>query len=307
MLARCRVFCRGRVGRANPRHTCTPACRQWIDHKSQACVCLDSLNVHLCGDRCNLPARVSMDGDAMVCPLTHIVLPGHITMQIPQFDANKRPVVHWSRQKIKGSARRAPKKTCLPHKKCTAHTAEQLIVKCFDTGNTCAGKRLATAQKRVLGGIRKSNTGSLDFFRITSLIHQHSGHMYSRPCKLTRLRHKQRAVAEIIGEFVSQYICIHKGIKWANVETAVTTILSLLAKGWMVNNVPVVECVPLVKKWMPLPQDVGQMPKINCRNISTGTRAFKAYVLNKDGLPIHNKCLRLSQNHHRQLFCALHG
>ena len=284
----------GHTPLCNPRHTaCTDTCRLFISHKHKACVCLDSSNVHMCGEACTLPARVSMDNDTYVCPLTHMVLPDKIVSHAPSFDKSGNIVLHWGFQsKKKGqNARKRPKKKIAKER--TAEGIIKIISACFAAGHAARKHRLAKKAASVAIKVKRMKDAS--FADVAAVVHAHK---VSLPPILADIN---RALAGIIAHYFAKNPAV---AAMGSLDMAVCTLLTLMASGYKTQNTTVVDKIDCVACRMPLPNEMSTVPKINCRNMSTGVRTFKAYVLNKSGIPVYNKCLRLKPCQARELLVA---
>ena len=278
----------------NPRHAvCTDQCQLWFSSRDCACVCLDSGNVHLCGEHCNLPARVSMDNDSMVCPLTHIVLPEKLYTQTSTYDKVGRPIQHWdlysARKKNRASQPRA-KKTCF-----SIEQAERVISRCFAYGARARQVRVKKAATKIKSLARKLVRPT--FFTARRLVNAHVTEVVNQAPQLPRC----------LAASVCRFLNKNTGLSLGNVDIAVGTMLSLMATGLCVGGATLVERCEFVSRRMPLPNEMGSVQRISCRSMSMGIRLFKDYSLGSDGTPVYNRCFRLSPDERAALFNCAYG
>ena len=212
----------GHCLRPNPRHTsCNEQCRLWISPSCPACVCLDSMNVHLCGKDCTFPPRLSMDNDSHICPLTHIVLPDSAVMKtVPAFDNFGRPQTHWSahkkinRRKVKKISGSAPLKA----RGFTPDAAEKVVQRVFNAG--VEAQRLRNAKRMSVVALAARRMDAPSFFAISALVHS--------ACNPPPPR---KNVSAVLGSILSRYLSAHPAANLGNIDASVCTLLTLLSTG----------------------------------------------------------------------------
>lgn len=278
--------------RANPRHrVCTDSCRLWLSPTTPACVCLDSMNVHLCGPDCTLPSRVSSDNDGYVCPLTHISLPGCIYTQTASYDRNGRRQTHWDsykKKKTEKTTRSSSKKR--RRKPPTRELSEAVASRCFAAAQERHKIRSIKSLDTVRLAARRSPPTT--FSQAARLIHQHA---------LRPVRHAP-GLAGVLGRVIANFLSKNPKLHLGSADISVACMMTLLSNGLQLSGTTVVDKCPFLDTLMPRPNDMRFVSRINCRGMSAGIRSFKDYALSLGGTPIYSRCLRLTSAERKEIF-----
>lgn len=273
-------------------HTCTQSCNLWHSSKTAACVCVATGHVHCCGDLCDLNTRLSVDGDAYVCPLTNIVLSHRaVYTQTPTFDAQKRLCVHWDQTKI-------CKLTQQQKQKRAARAARTQL------RPDALRRRVICAVRNSLVSNRADNINSVKVRVLRDL--PTTWCRFVACIASARTPHTITAVGfELACGAIADVIYAHMVTsRWMNssVEATVAVYLTLMSTSWIVAGVTCVPHVPFVESRLPMPIDMALIPKVHCRAVSVGIRAFKRYMLTLSGTPVLSRVVPNSKKMHGILY-----
>ena len=164
---------------------------------------------------------------------------------------------------------------------------------CLQQGVDSRCKRHQKNVSKCVALLRKQTTpSSLTYTAIRHFLCSQTMFMLETPCVLsTKAR---EIISSTLARSIQHYFVMNPKLWMGNNDAAIATMLYLLSEGWTTQGVTVVERVPHLKRCLPRTQDVGLVSKLSCRSMSTGTRAFKKYALNENGMPIFSKCFKLS-------------
>ena len=316
VLNRCRQVHRTcQIGPADPRHTvCTDACKLWIDEKMKACVCLRSLSVHLCGDRCRLTPKVTPDNDGSICPLTCMVVQPNPTVQQVQYTKCGKPIIHWTQQRIAGHKKtRTTKSTPRSKNKrkrvyTNPRASIKVVLSCLQCGINTRATRSHKNVMRCTTLLRKRFNGAdkqpVTYHTLRRFFNEQTQLTADAPQLLSPAAYE--LISSTLSNAIQRYFSMHPTLWIGNNDAAIATMLYLLSEGWILQGVTIVERVNKLRHCLPRIQDIGMVAKLSCRSMSTGTRAFKQYALNKNGLPVYSKRFVLTNAERSELFRAFH-
>ena len=261
-------------------HTrCTQACKLWNQPRTSAFVCTHSLRVHLCGDECRLPQRDADDNDVKVCLLTNMIV-GHQTYtQTPSFDESGRAHVHWKQTRMKKSER--------------AHLGMPVVPRARKKDRLRALRRCVAACL----GPRRHRDASV----VKNSMRKQTQHTFATIASCTHKAHIPRPISKelmacatgLIADVIHNHMVRNAAMKQGSIDTAVAVLLTLMSTGWVVLGYVIVPRVPFVANYLPTPMLMGSVPKVQCRGISVGVRAFKRYAVTSTGTPITNRAVEI--------------
>lgn len=298
VLARCRAVHKfSQIGPADPRHTtCTDACKLWIDEKMKACVCVKSLNVHLCGDKCRLAPKLTPDNDGSVCPLTCMVVGNSPVVQQLQYTKAGKPIIHWTNQRLPRGKRRCKPTTSsgAPRRRKTTQvnprSSSKIVLACLKQGVVSRAERHKKNVQKCEVIMRKkfqSDQIPISYTSLRNFFLAQQQLTHDAPCFITDAA--QQCVSTTLASAIQRYFSKNPDLWIGNNDAAVATMLYLICDGWTIQGVTIVEHVRRLKMCLPRMQDVGLVSRLSCRSMSTGTRAFKHYALSDAGLPVYSK------------------
>lgn len=259
---------------------CTQACRLWKQPRTKVFVCCRSLRVHVCGEMCALPHRDTVDNDVKVCSLTNMVVGQQTYTQTPQFDDMGRPQTHWKSTRIKRPPRAcAAKASSKKRKSCSNKVSYASLTRCIAA---CMGPRRHRDVSVVKNGMRRSATHTFESMASCT----HKAHI-PRPISKELMACATELIAEVIHNHMVQTTGVHRG----SLDTSVAVMLTLMSTGWAVRDYVVVPRIPFVANYLPTPMLMGSIPKVQCRAVSVGVRAYKRHAVTRDGVPITNRTM----------------
>jgi len=265
---------RGRVLVPDRGHRrCSAACPLWRHERSV--VCLASLNVHVCGSECALPARVLEAGEGYACPLTLMVRPCPVLVQVPTFDSYGRITSHWSHPTRR--ARVVRPRVCATQVCGLVHDVlvgrHRAVIRATEVAR--AAKNAGKAAKR----LRRTAQFS-DVQAIMSL---------ARRASFAPTRFADPARVRAVGLAIHGYLLRHPTLCLGSPDVSVCTLLSVLSTGLAHAGTTIVPRCPVVVQNLPSPSLMGRIPRVHCRAISVGTRRLKRYVLTQKGTPVFGR------------------
>ncbi len=156
----------------------------------------------------------------------------------------------------------------------------KIIARCITMGHKCKLGRINKATTVVSAETRRLLPQT--FITMSHIVHPHA--------QMQPINNISQ-YAEIVSKIFSRFLIAHPKLSMGNVDSTVCALLTLGSTGFVCNGMTIVEKIPWLLSSMPLPNEMSNVPKINCRSMSTGIRAFKSYVFNQNGRPTYNKCV----------------
>lgn len=242
----------------NDNHVCSPACTYYESAVRTTFICVASLKVHACTDKCTLSEAV--DG-VQICPISGIEKSGHAEVYYAdRTSGGGGPDRFVSTITWQNGRRNLPKKTAKPpktvcHGKYVKKYVEELLVRTSPFNDIIAST-----------GRRSKNLARTFQENITPLVHALHQH-----CKLLEL--PPITLCTDIARYISRVRELLDPLP--PVSTMVAVVFSLLAEGLTLGDVVVFPRVPWVAERSPPLVAYAKLEGLQCRGMSVCTRRLK--------------------------------
>ena len=281
-------------------HVCSADC-SFTRRRGSVYFCRHAGGLHICGPNCNLDPIETVEGS--FCPWTGSQVHGAKCMQYANYlsktpFAGKTQAVHWTSETIKRQPKRKDPSIFLHNRK-NVKAAMRIIFSSSERAKLQEQQR--TKMKAFFKHAVKQQKKHMSFASAWSLAKRASKKWPAIACSKIAQDH---AVFEKTQRAIVQYIAVHSkmGLVIKNTKAFVAALLTLLAKGLVINNK---EFVPK-NHWISqniIPPNYMTAVGIPCRAVSLAVRAIKMYMYGpeENGIPEHAFLFTQSPNPRIQL------